>query len=235
MDWNHPILSEITHLPIAIRCNNLGDDIQSIALKRLLNHDIGYVDRDALQRWSPSNVVPLCGWFGWGRFPTPARVLIFGFHCCPKMRISLFENRKWFAEQVKNQGFPAMCRDLSTRDFLRGLGIDAEFGGCVTLTFPEYGGRRHGTLAIDDLSQPGKPQLSQIIPELPKLGIDDRLKLAQQRIELMRTAELVETSRLHVALPCHAMKTPYRLKKTEDIQSRERFSGYGLISERVQI
>lgn len=143
MQWaKFPLLRQITHIPVALRTNNLGDDIQSLALQRLIGFTAGqYVDRDAPQRWPKDALIPLCGWFGWGRFPTPAEVLVVGFHCRPLSRANLFQNRQWLAAQVKQQGFPAMCRDISTREFLRMMRIDAEFGGCVTLHLERYDGR----------------------------------------------------------------------------------------------
>lgn len=113
--------------------------------------------------------------------------------------------------------YPIGCRDVPTRDFLRSIGYNAYFSGCISMTFPK---RKDGdyklVYVIDDDAKKGLPfcdptdlrLLTSIC--LPGDGNWDLAeKMARKRIELLRdTAKLVITSRLHVYLPCVAMGIP---------------------------
>lgn len=123
-----------------------------------------------------------------------------------------------FAKNVRlYSDYPIGCRDVPTRDFLRSIGYNAYFSGCISMTFPK---RKEGdyklVYVIDDDAKKGLPfcdptdlrLLTSIC--LPGDGNWDLAeKMAKKRIELLRdTAKLVITSRLHVYLPCVAMGIP---------------------------
>lgn len=128
------------------------------------------------------------------------------------------------------------CRDLSTVNYLKGLGVDAYLTGCLTLTFP----RRSKEVAekadkiyfldvptdvMDIMPQEIKEKgivLSNIL-RFNNPGFSNRISVedayeehrkGEERLQLLRdTARLVVTSKLHVASPCLAMGIPVVLAK----------------------
>ncbi len=219
---------KITHIPVAYRETNLGDDIQSFAASRCLECD-RFVDRDSPQYWPADAVIPLIGWFGYGEFPARSQCIVVGLHIQMASREHMSSPRvvDWLKAGVKFQGFPAMARDLSTRDFLRELGIEAEFGGCITRTLPPRRVERRGTLIIDvdDESLEGCRDTHDR-PHLPALTPAARLAEARTQLERLAHTELVHTMRLHVLLPCRAMGTEVIFHRPEDLFQPERFSGH---------
>lgn len=133
-----------------------------------------------------------------------------GFH--------LHGDLRTFGKNVKlGSDYPIGCRDVPTRDFLRSLGYNAYFSGCISMTLPK---RQEGdyrlVYVIDDDAKKGlpfcdpvdlRPTTSLCLPkDAPWEKCED---LARDRIALLRdTAKLVITSRLHVYLPCVAMGIP---------------------------
>lgn len=113
--------------------------------------------------------------------------------------------------------YPIGCRDVPTRDFLRKLGYNAYFSGCVSMTLPR---RQDGdyklVYVIDDDPKKALPLCDPVdIRVLTSLCLPDGIPwrdaedLAMRRMELLRdTAKMVITSRLHVYLPCVAMGIP---------------------------
>lgn len=128
------------------------------------------------------------------------------------------------------------CRDISTVNYLRNLGIDAYLSGCLTATLP----RRSEEIAqkadkIYFLDVPS--DVMKIMPAAIKAegitlsnilrfnnpGNSNRISIedayeehrkGEERIRLLRdTAKLVVTSKLHVASPCMAMGIPVILAK----------------------
>ncbi|MGE9268736.1 MAG: hypothetical protein ACQKBY_11625 [Verrucomicrobiales bacterium] len=174
-----------THLPLAGQTTNLGDDVQCAAASILWGVD-ELVERDAPESWPADALIPLFGWHGhrrWGRAPA-CQCLIIGLHLTPARREEFAQPhlRRWLADMVRLQGFPAMARDLVTRDFIRALGIDAEFGGCVTLTLAETGKKEFPVkskldrrFAIDAPAPEGFRVMTHQQPALPTLPPVERL------------------------------------------------------------
>lgn len=128
------------------------------------------------------------------------------------------------------------CRDLSTVEYLRSLGVDAYLSGCLTLTFPrrtkEQEAKANKIYFLDVPSD-----VMKIVPEdiksealtlsnilrfnnpgnANRISIEDTYeehRKGEERIALLRdTAKLVITSKLHVASPCLAMGIPVILAK----------------------
>lgn len=109
------------------------------------------------------------------------------------------------------------CRDVPTRDFMRRLGYDAYFSGCVSMTLPKRpDGDYRLVYVIDDDAKKGLPfcdpadlrvLTSLCLPDGEPWSLSE--ERARNRINLLRdTAKLVFTSRLHVYLPCVAMGIP---------------------------
>lgn len=220
--WN---LVNPTHVPTAYRTTNLGDDIQSYVATKLFNCN-NLVDRDYMAGWKRDMVVPMIGWYGYGSFTSVAQLIFVGFHASSNIRSQIVDKKKWVKDLVKEQGFPAFCRDTSTRDFLRSLDIDAEFGGCVTTSLLEYNGYRHGNYDIDYNLSDFNPKVTQVVAALKHIEPEKRLELAKDRLELIKEAESINTSRLHVWLPAKMYGTKVNLFLHENIYEPIRFSGY---------
>jgi hypothetical protein len=216
-----------THIPVAATAN-LGDAIQSAAARKLWP-TTKLVHRDKPRSWPKDAIVPLVGWYGHHRqpFPASANVVIVGFHCNPKSARCLKNRAEWFKSQVRNQGFPAFCRDIYTRDLLRSVGVDAEFGGCVTLTLPPHTGPRSGSIVIDVAGADPRELSTHEIVALSNIRAEQRLIEANKQIAQLGSALTVRTSRLHAWLPSLAAGTNASLifpPAAGDV----RFTGYNI-------
>jgi hypothetical protein len=228
-----------THIPLGYKTINLGDDIQAEAACRFFDTR-AHVDRDSMSSWPKNSLIPLVGWYGsvGGRlheFDTSKQCLIVSTHIAPGLYESVYNNSKvkdWLKAQVKNQGFPALCRDISTRDFFRNIDIDAEFNGCITTSLKSKDLKKDRLICIDPGRRPEATLVNyefftQINYDLPSLPPEERLMEACRRIDLYDSAEKVVTSRLHVYLPCQALNTNVELTLLyASCETRARFSGH---------
>jgi hypothetical protein len=213
---------KFTHLPATGKTINIGDDIQVECAARLW-HTRTYVERDDFNTWKSGMVIPFFGWYGYDliNHPPKSDCVLVSFHLCTSMMRHVANNssfKDWLRSSVKNQGFPAMARDTSTMNFLRNLGIDCEFGGCVTQTLKPYNGIRSGVVSFDapdEIAKSCDVIYTQNVPHLRNISYEERLKLAAERIDVYKSAEHIHTSRIHTYLPCKALGTPvtfYRYK-----------------------
>lgn len=211
---------KFTHLPATGKTFNLGDDIQVECAARLWDTR-QYVERDDFSTWKSGMIVPFFGWYGYdySNNPPAADCILVSFHLCIKMMRHVAKDttfKDWFKYSVKNQGFPAMARDTATMNFMRNLGVDCEFGGCVTQTLPPYAGERSGIVGIDvpvDVSRQCDVLYTQNDVKLQTMPYEDRLELASQRIDVYSKASHIHTSRIHTYLPCKALNTPVTFYK----------------------
>lgn len=221
-------LSQVTHIPVAAHTNNIGDDIQSYAAS-LMYRCSQWVDRDHPELWPADALVPLVGWYGYGKFPSPAQCQVVGLHVEQHSRAHFAETKvvDWLKTGIRRQGFPGLARDLVTRDFLRSLGLETEFGGCVTQTLPRDDGPRAGTLIVDvpGLNIQGW-QDTHLRDHLTVLTADQRIEEARVQILRFARSATVHTSRLHALLPCHALGTEVVFHWRDDLFQVERFSGH---------
>jgi hypothetical protein len=194
-----------------------------------------YVNRDSFKEWTSDMVIPFFGWYGYDSFSRPpeSQTVLMSLHFSIATRKKILGSKRfldWFRDTAKAQAFPVYARDISTRDWLRNLGIDSEFGGCVTSTLPKYEGQRKGVLAVE--APPGSctpdQSFSNAISYLPTLSAERRLEVARGVLDQIATAEIVHTNRLHIALPCRALGTPF-VFYDHNIFERHRLSGHGLI------
>ncbi|WP_412070411.1 polysaccharide pyruvyl transferase family protein [Rubrivirga sp. IMCC43871] len=119
---------------------NVGDYIQSLAARQFLPQVDEYVNRESLGEYSggPTKLI-MNGWFthnasGW----VPSRDIE------PKF-VSFHVNNTAAPLMLSPQGIaylkqhqPIGCRDQFTVDLLQGVGVEAYFSGCLTLTLDNY-------------------------------------------------------------------------------------------------
>lgn len=217
---------------------NLGDDIQSYAIKQFLPHVDYYVNREEIDSFKSENNEPvatvMAAWWMWKKFDWPPAECII-----PKM-VSMHINHygarenaspvstEWL-EGIGKEYFdaygPVGVRDSVTLDYLKDAGIDAYFSGCITLTLPKQKETADkGTYVViadlrDDLKAKVKEWLKDSGLEIREVShrysyrknpdtMDNRFEKIEDLLTLYQNAKFVVTRRLHVTLPCLAMEVP---------------------------
>jgi hypothetical protein len=226
----------------AFATQNLGDEMQSLAVAAHLARVDRFLDRDRLAELPGGEPVAcVCNsWFLLGDdFRPPADCLTpiwFGF-CAG--RPELLE-RGWL-EHLRDRT-PIGCRDLFTTGLLQRHGIDAYWSGCLTLflgrALPWLGpGERHGIVFVD-VPPAAEAHLPRDITRralrvstFPAPGIVNdplaRWAALGRLVDLIARAELVVTRRLHVALPAASFGTPVVAVPDPEVSfARRRFSGF---------
>ena len=139
--------------------DNLGDEVQSIATKRLLPRVDTLIERDRLIL-SPNEPIFLIA-NGWhlhsNDFPPPPQVTPFyiAFHAANNLALT-----PPILAHLKAHG-PIGCRDMFTLQRLKAHGIPAYWSGCLTTTLEARGtGSRKDVLLVDV-----DPDLLDSIPE----------------------------------------------------------------------
>jgi hypothetical protein len=203
---------------LSYETNNIGDDVQTLAVEQHLPRVDFSVHREALHAYDgPEALVVMNGWFmdqpaHWP--PSPAvRPLFFGFHVSGKFREAVARH----ADYLKAHE-PIGCRDRGTRDFLSSLGLRAYLSLCATLTFEPAEAREPDAVyyvdadpALVDARLRARTDLAEwrashrIVP-LPQ---GTRQAYAREVLDAYRRrAAFVVTSRIHCAMPCAAMGVP---------------------------
>ena len=203
--------------------HNIGDAVQSMLLRDMYRErgieDVEYFPVGQSFRYKGEKLLlPMnsCNVYGGPsdakKFAASSDIdyLYLGFH--------LHGDLRTFGKHVKlKSDYPIGCRDVPTRDFLRSLGYNAYFSGCISMTLPKRPeGDYRLVYVIDDDAKKGLPFCDPVDLRpitslcLPKDAPWEKCEeLARERINLLRdTAKLVITSRLHVYLPCIAMGIP---------------------------
>lgn len=194
--------------------SNLGDDIQALAAKQFLPHVNHYIERDSINDFKKESNVKtiLNGWWTHNKkaWPPPKNIipLLISMHIHEDASNTFLSKKA--IDYCKNLDFGA--RDIWTLKFLKNNGFKNSYlSYCLTLTFPPYRGpRNNNILFVDALSckSTQQNQLSHFMKNLYNLKPQERLIIAQERLDLYKKAKLVVTSRLHCALPCIAFGTP---------------------------
>ena len=212
---------------------NIGDNIQSLAIRRLFNRlgiddaDIIGINRDDLPNYDGEPVMLIMnGRFNPHCFPLPPNIqpIFFGFNTSS---IPLIRRNR--AMLQKHQ--PIGCRDEDTKQLLLDQGIEAYVSGCLTLTLekrtrtPENGkvvisyGRGAGELPgsllpcippnlLQDAALIYQREPVKVMP-LGKAEIEEADAIARRLLDYYAdTAKLVVTPLLHVASPCIGMGIP---------------------------
>ena len=218
---------------ISYSTSNIGDEIQSLAVKQIVGKVDYYIDREELNIFKSKEKVKLIltGWYmdNPSHWPPSEDIipLFISFHIshnaatnkifCTKENINYFRKHE-----------PIGCRDKQTKELLEFHGVKAYFSGCATLTYQnKFTARNNKILCVDPLFNIypysyGKNIYKSLIPkslhedmeyvehkryELDKTN-DQRFNDAEELIKRYSQAKVVITSRIHVALPCLALGTP---------------------------
>src|SRR5579863_4334501 len=211
--------------------NNLGDEIQSVAVQRLLTDVDSQVDRDKLACFHPTDGVRrrivLNGWYSGApeNWPPSEHLepLLISMHisgtpaCRSGLRGGDVILAEPLAEYLRLYG-PVGARDLNTMHLLKKAHIDCYFSGCATLTLPRSVDARDDQLLVLNDVPPAvvsaiKARTKKRIIETSHASFwvgdtNRRFERARELLDLYRSAGCIVTSRLHCALPSMAMGTP---------------------------
>lgn len=196
------------------RTGNLGDAFQTVALARLLGRCQGVYRDETIPETGSQYPLIANGWLGYRPPDLETDAIFAGVH--------IARHHAQFAEWMRYRGRMVGARDPATASILRGT-APTEMVGCATLTFDRYRGPRKGRYSIDVRPVPGTTVLTQSIGDLTW---QQQWNLAVRQLQILRRAELIYTSRLHVILPCLAFGTPvvFPLSSLDHIDGRERLS-----------
>jgi hypothetical protein len=244
------------NIKLAILCYdtiNIGDEIQSLAMKKLLPRVDYYVTRDNMsiiydEKFNLIDIKTLentkiylfiNGWFAEGgktkhtsfHFPIPSFI--------HPLFISIYMT-DWFIKNILDKNIeyfkkyePIGCRDKSTYKKLISRGLKAEFVGCVTLTFENsnLNNQNNGLICLVDCSVKNLEKFIKIEhcdPKIKKNTIQEKFTIATDILEKYKFSSKVYTSRLHCYLPCKAMKKDVVFVGRPD----ERFEGLINLSDK---
>lgn len=213
---------------------NIGDDIQSIAVKRFLPKNAVAIDRELISEFTHNSKVKTVvnGWFMhqkdtyWDlplQLPVkswPPSTLIKPFFISIHFT-STFSPVVFLVENIEylKMHAPIGARDLYTLKELQKRGVPSYFSGCLTLTLENECEERNDVIYLVDLDEQSinyiKSKVSSPVVVLTHgqsllqlLSPEHRLKYAEYFLDLYRKGKCVVTKRLHAALPCLAFKTP---------------------------
>ncbi|MDH6231054.1 hypothetical protein M2281_001626 [Mesorhizobium soli] len=197
--------------------NNIGDNIQTIAVSKHIDQRYDLVDRDFINSYNGEPcVVVMNGWFtheprNWPPAPgiTP---VFFGFHLIPELAAE-FEKHKAYFERFA----PIGCRDQATADMIKSWGVEAYVSGCATMTFKTRSKEPDDPKIIfvdhtrRDFHRGQRKGCIELAHEAPFYisGSTAKFAIAGELLNYYRqNAGLVVTSRIHCAMPCAAMGIP---------------------------
>lgn len=218
---------------------NLGDDVQALAAAALLPGVDAIIDRDRLDkvRLERRHRVIMNSWFAVKRYrgaPSPDLDPTYFGYCVGREELL---NDVWLA--AWRRAAPVGLRDLHSVETLSAAGVACRFSGCLTTwmgRFIKPVEKREGVVFVD-------------VPEVMEAFIPAALRDRAERItnyttraiqfdqrarwraaagicDRLRSAEMVVTRRLHVALPCVGFGTPVMVYLEGTRKNRRRFSGH---------
>ncbi|MCB1118641.1 MAG: polysaccharide pyruvyl transferase family protein [Chlamydiia bacterium] len=225
---------------ISYSSTNIGDDIQAVAVKRLLPEGSIPIDREYIGEFHHEPAVPTLvnGWFmhtkeiDWYRpdipppdvsWPPSENILPFflSIHFIPEFLPQVL-TKEGIAYLKKHA--PIGARDHATAKILKEHGIDTFFSGCLTLTLERPTKPRKDVIfavdlpknCLEYLRQHSNTRIIAFSHEVPYdifLANDHatRLEYAEWILDRYAQAKCVITPRLHATLPCLALNTPVLL------------------------
>lgn len=217
---------------------NIGDDIQSYAIKRLLPQVDYYIEREKLNEFIPNedemvNVV-ISGWYNHNVFsflPSPfINPLFISLHLTNELSDdvpSYFTT--YFIEYLKKYE-PIGLRDSLVKDQLQKLNVDCYYSGCATLTLSKYEKvLKNDYICLVDIdyfvSAKIKNHYDHVVEKThyvnekyTKLDFNKRFDKVEELLKEYQSYKCVITTRLHCALPCLALGVPVLLVYDEENQ-----------------
>lgn len=217
---------------------NLGDDIQTYAAAKLVPQVDYLVDRECIEHFESENNEPVAvvmnAWWMWKKWNWPPADCIIPQ--LTSMHINNYGIKKksspiyeeWLGgcggEYMKAYG-PVGCRDMATYKFLKELGIDCYFSGCLTLTIPkqkvtEDAGKYVCLVDLNPtLEKKAREYLKDTGLEIRVIShncdyrkssdsFEERMERVEELLTQYQNAKFVITRRLHCTLPCIALGTP---------------------------
>lgn len=231
---------------------NIGDDIQSIAVKQFLPQNALHVDREFISEFACNSKVHtvVSGWFMHEKnhywdltLPAPEKSwppspiidpFFISIHLTGTFLPTVFSNDN-IAYLRKHA--PIGARDLFTLNELQKRGIPSYFSGCLTLTLKNEFKERNNLIYLVDLDEETIAYIKSkttsptvVITHgrslLQILSPEHRLKYAEHLLDLYKKCSCVVTTRLHAAMPCLAFETPVLMISSDRRGSMDsRFAG----------
>jgi len=208
--------------------NNIGDEVQSIAVRQFLPHVDAHVDREELDTFTAEQQhhIIMNGWYMHRpeRWPPSEALnpLILSFHITQQERRPGLERAD--VQMLRGAGLeflkahaPIGARDLHTQRLLQSTGVDSYFSGCMTLTLPAIPvAEKERQIVAVQLPGPAMRKVrwrarAPVVKATHRShaeGFAERTRMAQERLRLYASSRNVVTDRLHCALPCLAMGVP---------------------------
>lgn len=187
---------------------NVGDDIQALAVKRLLPKVDYFVDREQIHSFQEKAKIILNGWWTHSieNWPPQSNLnpLFISMHIDKDFQSNFLSEKSLNYINKQEIGL----RDYASFDFLNKNNFKKIYlSFCLTLTFQKYKGiRNNEVLYVDAIGY--ENNMTHSDENLRNLSVKERLKNAESFLERYKKAKLVITSRLHCALPCIAFGTP---------------------------
>ena len=229
---------------LTYRTGNIGDDVQSLSLSQ--PHLIGkpdlWIDRDQFPDYAEAGEVDLVanGFFlcpsrsGGIAFPPPANIRTRYVALCASNIPQTQETLAHFRASG-----PVGCRDLHSVKWCQSRGLVHYFASCPSCLLERDFDAPGKPVADYD---PGGPiVLVDVNPlDLPPFGVSDRPFLCltnrvrpgdyegpearfaalRRRLRVLRSAALVITNRLHVAMPCLGLGVPVVMVEADSLAFR---------------
>ena len=199
--------------------NNIGDEIQSIAVKQhIKDNNFIVLDRENLNIYDGDECILVTnGWFQNfpENFPFNKKIhpIFFGFHIAEKS-IPFYKNYISYFKKYE----PIGSRDFETSNILKSWGVRSYVSGCATMTFKNrLSGSQQNKIFLVDIDQKTlkiDALDDKIIKNSHQLGVkyippEIKIAIAEKLIDFYRdNASYVITSRIHCAMPCFAMGIP---------------------------
>jgi hypothetical protein len=211
---------------------NLGDNMQSIAIRLLLHRlgvdskDIVSINRDTLASYEgPAAALVMNGVFSEWSFPIPPQIRpVF-------IGLSVSEETVTRFHAYFSRFEPIGCRDLHTKQLFDRHGIAAFVSGCLTLTLPPRSQPEHADKVIVAYGSGAGAFPSSVLKHMPARLLDaaefvyQRIPMPKCPLELTEcleaevyahalirrfatAAKLVVTPLHHAATPCMALGIP---------------------------
>lgn len=210
------------------RVVNIGDHMQLIAIMNLYKYmgipeeDIVRIEYYDLFDYEgeylilPINFIYFNPYYGERDLIFSPKIIpvFLGIHCIS----AAFNDRE--IDYLKRYA-PIGCRDAATLELMRKMNIPSYLHGCLSVTLPKRTGAGHNVFCVDvpkeiyeniplKLREKAECLSHQFYGNIDGNGLAGKSleKIAYERLNYYKTAELVITSRLHCAAPCLAMGIP---------------------------